>query len=156
MSRRDYYHQPDAPKANSLVPGASAIVADGEGRIVLLRRSDNGRWALPGGVMDIGESIAHAVAREVQEETGLHVEPKRVVGIYTDPGHVFAFDDGEVRQQFSICFACRLVGGEIRPSSESTEVRFFAPADIDDLNAHPSIRLRIDDYLKGECAAFIR
>ncbi len=156
MTRTDYYHQPDAPRANSLVPGASAIVADCWGRIVLLRRSDNGRWALPGGVMDIGESIAHAVAREVQEETGLHVEPKRIVGIYTDPGHVFAFDDGEVRQQFSICFACRLVGGEIRASSESTDVRFFSPADIDGLNAHPSIRLRIDDYLKGDCAAFIR
>ena len=156
MTRTDYYHQPDAPKANSLVPGASAIVADGEGRIVLLRRSDNGRWALPGGVMDIGESIAHAVAREVREETGLQVEPKRVVGIYTDPGHVFAFDDGEVRQQFSICFACRLVGGEIRASGESTDVRFFSPPDIDRLDAHPSIRLRIADYLKGECAAFIR
>jgi ADP-ribose pyrophosphatase YjhB (NUDIX family) len=156
MTRTDYYHQPDAPKANSLVPGASGIIADGAGRIVLLRRSDNGRWALPGGVMDIGESIAHAVAREVREETGLHVEPERVVGIYTDPGHVFAFDDGEVRQQFSICFACRLVGGEIRASNESTDVRFFSPADIDRLNAHPSIRLRIDDYLKDECAAFIR
>ena len=156
MTRTDYYHQADAPRANSLVPGASAIVPDAAGRIVLLRRSDNGRWALPGGVMDIGESIAQAVAREVREETGLHVVVERIVGVYTDPRHVFAFDDGEVRQQFSICFACRLTGGEIRRSSESTDVRFFAPGDIDGLNAHPSIRLRIDDYLKDECAAFIR
>jgi ADP-ribose pyrophosphatase YjhB (NUDIX family) len=156
MTRTDYYHQPDAPKANSLVPGASAIVADHAGRILLLRRSDNGRWALPGGAMEVGESIAEAIAREVQEETGLDVEPERIVGVYTDPGHVFAFDDGEVRQQFSICFTCRLVGGKIRPSTESTDVRFFPPADIDRLNAHPSIRLRIDDYLKGESAAFIR
>src|ERR1700730_853495 len=150
MTRIDYYHQADAPKANSLVPGASAIVADKEGRILLQRRSDNGRWALPGGVMDIGESIAQAIAREVQEETGLTVEPERIVGVYTDPGHVFAYNDGEVRQQFSICFACRIVGGELRPSTESTEVRFFPVADIDGLNVHPSIRLRIEDYLKGE------
>jgi ADP-ribose pyrophosphatase YjhB (NUDIX family) len=156
MTRTDYYHQADAPKANALVPGASAIVADNEGRILLQRRSDNGRWALPGGVMDIGESIAEAIAREVQEETGLTVEPERIVGVYTDPGHVFAYDDGEVRQQFSICFACRMVGGEVRPSTESTEVRFFPAADIDALNMHPSIRLRIEDYLKGEPAAFIR
>ena len=108
MTRTDYYHQPDAPKANSLVPGASAIVADGEGRIVLMRRSDNGRWALPGGVMNIGESIAHTIAREVREETGLQVEPKRIVGIYTDPGHVFAFDDGEVRDRGG-----PQVGGEV-------------------------------------------
>ena len=156
MTRTDYYHEPDAPKANSLVPGASAIVADNEGRILLQRRSDNGCWALPGGAMEVGECIAEAIAREVQEETGIDVAPERIVGVYTDPGHVFAFDDGEVRQQFSICFACRLVGGEIRPSDESTDVRFFAPADIDGLNVHPSIRLRIDDYLKDEPAAFIR
>jgi ADP-ribose pyrophosphatase YjhB (NUDIX family) len=156
MTRTDYYQQPGAPKANSLVPGASAIVADNQGRILLLCRSDNGRWALPGGTMEVGETIAEAIAREVQEETGLDVEPERIVGVYTDPGHVFAFDDGEVRQQFSICFACRLVGGEIRPSNEATDVRFFAPADIKALNAHPSIRIRIDDFLKGEAAAFIR
>jgi ADP-ribose pyrophosphatase YjhB (NUDIX family) len=156
MTRIDYNHQANAPKANSLVPGASAIVADNEGRILLQRRSDNGRWALPGGVMDIGESIAEATAREVQEETGLTVEPERIVGVYTDPGHVFAYDNGEVRQQFSICFACRMVGGEVRPSSESTEVRFFATADIESLNIHPSIRLRIEDYVKDEPGAFIR
>jgi ADP-ribose pyrophosphatase YjhB (NUDIX family) len=156
MTRTDYYHQPDAPKANSLVPGASAIVADNEGRILLQRRSDNGRWALPGGVMDIGESIAQAIAREVQEETGLTVEPQRIVGVYTDPGHVFAYNDGEVRQQFSICFACRIVGGDLRPSRESIQVKFFPAAEIDGLNVHPSIRLRIEDYLKGEPGAFIR
>src|SRR6202171_1805937 len=104
MTRTDYYHQPDAPKANSLVPGASAIVADNEGRILLQRRSDNGRWALPGGVMDIGESIAEAIAREVQEETGLTVEPERIVGVYTDPGHVFAYNDCEGRQPFPLWF----------------------------------------------------
>jgi len=156
MTRTDYYHQADAPQANSLVPGASAVIPDAAGRIVLLRRSDNGRWALPGGVMDIGENIAQAVAREVQEETGLCVVVERIVGVYTDPAHVFAFDDGEVRQQFSICFACRIVGGEVRPSNESTEVRFFPTADIDDLNMHPSIRFRIEDYLKDEPGAFIR
>jgi ADP-ribose pyrophosphatase YjhB (NUDIX family) len=156
MTRTDYYHQADAPKANSLVPGASAVVADNQGRILLQRRSDNGRWALPGGLMDIGESIAEAIAREVHEETGLDVEPDRIVGVYTDPGHVFAYDDGEVRQQFSICFACRIVGGEVRPSTESTEVRFFPTADIEGLNMHPSIRLRIKDYLKDEPGAFIR
>jgi ADP-ribose pyrophosphatase YjhB (NUDIX family) len=137
MSRTDYYHDPNAPKANSLVPGASAIVADDEGRILMHRRSDNSRWALPGGVMDIGESIADTVVREVREETGLEVEPEYIVGVYSDPGHVFAYSNGEVRQQFSICFARRLVGGEIRVSDESTEVAFFAAADLDRLDIHP-------------------
>ena len=93
MGRVDYYHDPNAPRANSLVPGASAIVVNDEGKILLHRRSDNARWALPGGVMDIGESIAQTATREVQEETGLEVEPEYIVGVYSDPGHVFAYDD---------------------------------------------------------------
>jgi ADP-ribose pyrophosphatase YjhB (NUDIX family) len=108
------------------VPGASAIVVNDEGKILLHRRSDNARWALPGGVMDIGESIAQTATREVQEETGLEVETEYIVGVYSDPGHVFAYDDGEVRQQFSVCFACRILGGQVRTSKESSEVAFFA------------------------------
>jgi ADP-ribose pyrophosphatase YjhB (NUDIX family) len=149
MGRVDYYHDPNAPRANSLVPGASAIVVNDEGKILLHRRSDNARWALPGGVMDIGESIAQTVTREVREETGLEVEPEYIVGVYSDPGHVFAYDDGEVRQQFSVCFACRIVGGQVRTSEESSEVAFFAPAEVDTLDMHESIRIRIRHYLSA-------
>jgi ADP-ribose pyrophosphatase YjhB (NUDIX family) len=148
MGRVDYYHEANAPKANSLVPGASAIVADDQGRILLQRRSDNARWALPGGVMDIGESIGQAIVREVREETGLEVEPENIVGIYSDPGHVFAYDDGEVRQQFSVCFACRIVGGELQIGEESSDVAFFSPEEIEGLDMHESIRLRIQHYLE--------
>jgi ADP-ribose pyrophosphatase YjhB (NUDIX family) len=148
MGRVDYYHEANAPKANSLVPGASAIVTDDQGRILLQRRSDNARWALPGGVMDIGESIGQAIVREVQEETGFEVKPENIVGVYSDPGHVFAYDDGEVRQQFSVCFVCRIVGGELQVSKESSEVAFFSPEEIEGLEMHESIRLRIQHYLE--------
>ena len=148
MGRVDYYHDPNAPKANSLVPGASAIVTDDQGRILLQRRSDNARWALPGGVMDIGESIGQAIVREVREETGLEVTPEDIVGVYSDPGHVFAYDDGEVRQQFSVCFVCKTVGGELQVSKESSEVAFFSPEEIEGLDMHESIRLRIQHYLE--------
>jgi ADP-ribose pyrophosphatase YjhB (NUDIX family) len=148
MGRVDYYHDANAPKANSLVPGASAIVTDDQGRILLQRRSDNARWALPGGVMDIGESIGQTVVREVREETGFEVEPEDIVGVYSDPGHVFAYDDGEVRQQFSVCFVCRIVGGELQVSQESSEVAFFSPEVIEGLEMHESIRLRIHHYLE--------
>ncbi|MEW9033144.1 MAG: NUDIX domain-containing protein, partial [Planifilum fimeticola] len=118
-------HQPDAPKPNSLVPAVSAVVTDSDGRILLHKRSDNFLWSLPGGAMELGESVEQAVIREVKEETGFDVEVLRCTGIYSDPGHVIAFSDGEVRQQFSICFACRIVGGELSVSSESVQVRFF-------------------------------
>ena len=152
MGRIDYYHQDDSPAANSLVPGASAIVVDQQGRILLQRRRDNARWALPGGVMEIGEDIGRTAAREVEEETGIEVEPEHVVGVYSDPGHVFAYDDGEVRQEFSVCIVCRVTGGRPHPGDEALEAGFFEPADISGLDMHPSIRKRINDYRAGRRA----
>jgi 8-oxo-dGTP pyrophosphatase MutT (NUDIX family) len=77
---------------------------------------------LPGGGMDLGESMADTVVREVKEETGIDVEVTGVVGIYTNPNHVMAYDDGEVRQQCSICFTTRMLGGQLATSSETSEV----------------------------------
>jgi len=149
MGRVDYYDDPSTPPANSLVVGGSAIVTDEQGRILLLRRSDNLLWALPGGMMDIGETFGQSVVREVQEETGIRVTPERIVGIYSDPKHVFAYDDGEVRQEFNICLACRIVGGDLRGSEESLEVGFFSAVEIDRLDMHRSIRRRIRDSLES-------
>lgn len=147
MGRIDYYDDPNAPEANSLVVGGSAVVVDADGAILLQRRSDNSLWALPGGTMDIGETFAQAVCRETVEETSIEVEPVGVVGIYSDPLHVFAYDDGEVRQEFNICLECRPVGGELATSVESTQVGWFTPNEIDQLDMHPSVRLRIHHYL---------
>jgi len=156
VGRRDYYDDPEAPKANSLVPAASAIVVDDEGRILLHRRRDNAMWALPGGKMEIGESLSGCAIREVKEETGLDIEILGVVGIYTDPKHVFAYDDGEVRQEFSICFSARIVGGSLAASEESFEVTFASTTEIRDLQMVESIRLRVLDYLSGSRAPMIR
>ncbi len=155
MGRIDYYHDPEAPRANSLVPGASAIVVNDQGEVLLHRRSDNSLWALPGGVMDIGESIAEAIMREVREETGLSVRPECIVGVYTDPHHVFAYEDGEVRQEFSICFACAITGGQLKPSGESTEIGFFPANRITELEMHESIRKRIRHYFERRPQAVI-
>ena len=154
MARVDYYHDPSAPNANSLVVGSSAIVTDENGKILLQRRSDSGNWALPGGAMDIGETFAQSAVREVKEETGFDVRIDRIVGIYSDPGHVFAYDDGEVRQEFSICLACTIVGGTLAVSSESTAVEFFPVEELPNLRMHESIRTRIRDYLDGKTSVF--
>lgn len=86
--------------------------------------------------------------REVEEETGVTVELTGLVGIYTDPGHVMAYDDGEVRQEFSVCFHARLISGQ--PRQDDTETKAAAwvePADLPGPNIHPSMRRRIDDAL---------
>jgi ADP-ribose pyrophosphatase YjhB (NUDIX family) len=70
MARTDYYNDPDAPPPNSVVPSTTAVVTDELDRIVLVRRRDNDLWALPGGGMELGESIVDTAVREVKEEPG--------------------------------------------------------------------------------------
>jgi ADP-ribose pyrophosphatase YjhB (NUDIX family) len=109
---------------------------------------DNELWSIPGGAMETGERIADTAVREVKEGTGLEVEPEVLVGRYSDPRHVVEYADGEVRQQFSVCFACRVVGGTLATSDQSLEVGFFHPAEIERMPMHASIRLRIRHYLE--------
>ncbi|MEA2492307.1 MAG: hypothetical protein QOJ29_218 [Thermoleophilaceae bacterium] len=96
--------------------------------------------------MEVGETIAQTAIREVKEETGLDVAVERLVGIYSNPRHVIEYSDGEVRQQFSVCFACRVTGGQMATSSESRRVGFFGPDEIEAMPIHESIRLRIRDH----------
>ena len=146
--RIDYLDDPAAPKANTLVPSANVIVVNDQGDILMIRRTDNGNWAVPGGGLDLGESITDAAVRETREETGISCEITGLVGIYTNPGHVILYTgNGEVRQEFSVVFTARPVGGQLRPSSESSEPHWVSPAAITDLQMHPSMRQRIQHYL---------
>jgi len=155
VSRIDYLDDPAAPKANSIVPAVSVVVPDDQGGILLIRRTDNRYWSVPGGGMEPGESVREAARREVKEETGIDCEVSGLVGIYSNPRHVAAYDDGEVRQEFSICLAGRLLGGSLRTSSESSEVRFVPVADLPSYEIHPSIRMRISHYLEGRTTPYI-
>lgn len=148
MSRQDFYDDPGAPSPNSLVPSVTVVTRSSGGAILLIHKIDNGYWALPGGAMDLGESIRDAAVREVEEETGVRVEVTGLVGIYTDPGHVMAYDDGEVRQEFSVCFHARPVGGLAKEDgSETQAAEWVDTCRIDDLAIHASMRQRIEDAL---------
>lgn len=149
MARTEYYDDPNAPKPNSLVVAASAVVTDERGRILLQRRRDNDLWALPGGGMEMADSLPGTAVREVKEETGLDVEVTGLVGTYTDPRHIIEYSDGEVRRQFNVCFRARIVGGELRISDESTELRFVDSAELDALPMHHTQRLRLSHYLEN-------
>ncbi|WP_033293873.1 NUDIX hydrolase [Amycolatopsis jejuensis] len=149
MTRVDYYNDPNAPKANSIAVAVSAFIQDDEGRILMIRRTDNDLYSIPGGQLELGETLAEAAIREVREETGIDCEVTEVIGLYSDPRHVIAYDDGEVRQEFSICFRAKTTGGSLRTSRESKEVLWLHKEGIFDLNIHESIRLRLSHSLEN-------
>ena len=155
MARRiDYYDDPSAPQANSLVPSVNVVVTNEAGDLLMIKRSDNDNWAVPGGAIDLGESMVDAAVRETREETGIDCEITGIVGIYTDPRHVLLYtSNGEVRQEFSIVLTGRPVGGKPTPSSESTEVRWIPREEVAGYQMDRSMRLRITDYLSGRSSA---
>lgn len=140
-----------------LAPAAAAILRDDAGHVLLIHRSDTGAWSLPGGMMEPGERIEDCLLREVREETGLEVEPLRLVGLYSDPAHAHVtYPNGDEVQFVSAAFECRVVGGHpCADGDESLEVAYFAPDALPQalLAAH---RVRIEDALAGREAAFVR
>ncbi|WP_433018126.1 NUDIX hydrolase [Kribbella sp. CA-294648] len=150
MNRRiDYYDDPEAPTANSMVPSVNVVIENQASEILMIRRSDNGNWAFPGGAIDLGESASQAAVRETKEESGIDCEVIDVVGIYTDPKHIILYtSNGEARQEFSIVLRARATGGQPTPSSESTDVRWVPRSELADLQMDRSMRRRIDHYLQ--------
>ena len=154
MGRRiDYYDDPEAPKANSLVPSVNVVVVNDADEILMIRRSDNENWAVPGGAIDLGESMTQAAIRETKEESGIDCEITGLVGIYTDPKHIILYtSNGEARQEFSILLTGRPVGGTPTPSDETTEVRWVPTSEVTGYNMDRSMRMRIEHYLDRPAA----
>ena len=141
--RVDYWDDGDAPKPTSRKPSASVIVCNSGGDILLLRRPDSGRWTIPTGGLKKNETLTHCAVRECREETGLEVEITGLVGLFSDPRHVIAYADGEVRQPVNACFAARRISGKLTTTDEATDVEWVPPERLDDYDIHPSIRRRI-------------
>lgn len=87
-----------------------ACVRDDHGRVLWQRRGDFGWWGLPGGILELDESLPQCVTREVREETGLEVEPVRLVGLYSSPSFDVTYPNGDEVQQVTACYECRIVG----------------------------------------------
>ncbi|MEI6634863.1 MAG: NUDIX domain-containing protein [Chlamydiota bacterium] len=135
----------------------NAVVFDAERRRVLLtRRSDNGRWCLPGGHVDPGETVAESCIREILEETGLRVRMKRLIGVYSSPDRVVEYADGNRYQIVALCFEAEVEDGTLSTSSETTASGFFAPGEIEGMDLMEHHRERIADALAANPVAFTR
>lgn len=146
----------DVTKATELRPGVAAIISNGEGKILLQRRSDNGLWGLPGGSVEIGESVRDAIMREVREETGLTVEVVRLIGVYSDPTvQIVRYADGNVVHYISSVFACRILAGTLQTCDETLDLQFFDPAHLPE-DLVPMHHIRVQDWTTNTPAAFVR
>ena len=119
------------------------IVRDSAGDLLLLRRSDSGRWTIPTGGLRKNETLTQCAVRECREETGLDIEITALVGVFSDPAHVIAYAGGEVRQPVNTCFTARVIGGTLTASDEADEVAWVPSAQLDDYDIHPAILRRI-------------
>ncbi|MFJ9587427.1 NUDIX hydrolase [Streptomyces acidicola] len=123
------------------LPGVTAIVFDDEGRVLLNRRSDTGKWAVIGGIPDPGEQPAACAVREVFEETGVQCVAERVVVVQA-LGPV-RYDNEDVCQYMDTTFRCRAVGGEACVNDdESLEVGWFEVAALPELNEFALHRIK--------------
>ncbi|MCA9317406.1 MAG: NUDIX domain-containing protein [Planctomycetota bacterium] len=115
---------------------AVAVIRDADDRVLLTRRADNGLWCLPSGHMEIGETIEGTAVREAREETGLDVITETPVGVYSAPHPYYALRG---RQVVALVFLCRVVGGRLRPSEETTAFGWFSASELPDdiVPTHP-------------------
>jgi 8-oxo-dGTP diphosphatase len=120
--KREY---PETP----LVGVGAIIIADG--RVVLVKRGHpplEGKWSIPGGVLEIGETLRKAAVREVLEETGLAVEPGELLGVFE---RVIPDEQGRMRYHYVLIdFLCRLVSGELVAGDDASEVGWFRKAEL--------------------------
>jgi 8-oxo-dGTP diphosphatase len=133
-----------------LLPGASAVVVDDAGRILLEQRADDGRWSLPAGAIDPGEQPADTVVREVFEETGVHVVVERLAGTALRES---TYPNGDRCQYLTVWFRCRAIGGTARVNDdECAAVAWYSLDALPELTAFD--RLRIETALGDSVPAW--
>ena len=144
-------------KLGRLGVGCSATIFDAtHEKVLLTRRTDSGRWCVPGGYMEPGESLTEACIREVEEETGLRVRIVRLIGVYTNPHLLLEYPDGNRWQLVVLHFEVEVVGGDVGTSNETTAVEYFGRTEIEHLEMSTLDRLRTADAFTAEATTIVR
>ena len=125
-----------------LTPGVRALIRDDRGRILFIRRSDNGRWGMPAGGIELRETVLEALRREVKEETGLDVASATLIAIYSGDRYTFKSAYGDKYQGLVFAFRVDEWSGELlKATEETTDARFL------DLACHPDVYARYRAFL---------
>jgi mutator protein MutT len=130
------------------IVGVGAVIVTGERRVILVRRAREplaGQWSLPGGAVELGETLPAALAREVREETGLEVDVGPVVEVLD---RIFTDDDGRVRHHYVLVdYLCRPRGGDLQAGTDAVETAAVDPASLDEYGLRPETRAVINRAL---------
>jgi ADP-ribose pyrophosphatase YjhB (NUDIX family) len=145
----EYYHDVTAPQAQGLLLAAYAIVCNHLSQVLLVRRTDDSNWELPGGRVEVGETASQAAVREVAEESGVTIEITDLAGIYSDPAHVLVYPDEKgIYQQFAVCFYATTPARDAHPDGvETSAAAWFDPHHTTHLAMHPAMRQRLTNAL---------
>ena len=132
--------------SRKIILNCSGAIIIRDGRILLQRRSDNGKWGLIGGLLEMNETYEAAALREIREETGLEVRLDSFLGIFHN--HNMVWSNGDAAHVISAMYTASIISGEPRVDEESYELRFFSREEIPDLFAEDHIAA-LDAYFRG-------
>ena len=145
MTRREF---PVSP-----LVGVGAVVVDNSGRVLLIRRGTEprkGEWSIPGGLIELGESLHEGLQREVTEETGLFVTPEAIVDVIDRIYRVSDDEDARVRYHYVVVdYWCRVIGGDLKPASDASEVAWVSRAEWIDTNVYSLETITVQVIEKG-------
>jgi len=131
------------PKPITPLVGCDVFVNDESHRVLLIRRVDNGLWALPGGCQDLGETPMECAVRECLEETGFTVRCAAILGVFSSRRYEYVHYPWKEDEFCHILFKAELVGGQARLSSETTAAAFFAQSNLPELSDGHQIRVEL-------------
>jgi 8-oxo-dGTP pyrophosphatase MutT (NUDIX family) len=138
-----------------VLPSVTGVVRDKEDRILLVKHSDTRSWVAPGGSIDPDESPADAVVREVHEETGILVEPERVLGVYGGPDFQVHYDNGDRTSYVMTVFECRYRAGQLQPDGvETLECGYFSRDELQLLNVSAWVRIVLRNAFSNQESSF--
>ena len=144
-------------KLGHITLGCSATLFDPtRQQILLTRRTDNGRWCLPGGRVDPGETVTEACIREMVEETSLEVRVIRLLGVYSNPDFLLEYGDGERCHIVALNFEVEAISGTLSTSNETTEFGFFSALEIAGMDLMEHHQERIQDAFRPFTGAIVR
>lgn len=133
-----------------LSPAADIFVLNSENKVLLVKRTDNGFWCLPGGKQDLGETPAQCAARECFEESGYKIKITGLLGVYSSQCYEYTNYPWRDNEFCHVCYRGEVIGGEPTLSSETSEIGWFAENEIPPLSDGHDVRIKLGFKMRNE------